>query len=106
MVDEPLCPLRQGKVPEAEAGRWARRTQQLIARLAASAPQLRSLEHWYPNAAPEDPWSALPPELGRLSQLTSLTLGFGAANVRTLQVGIGEQGIGCNPRGFISGNLD
>lgn len=57
-----------------------------MALLAASAPQLRSLEHNYPCISPENPASALPAELGRLSQLTSLSLGFGSALVSTEQV--------------------
>ena len=65
---------------------WERRTPELVALLAASAPELHSLEHWYPRHAPPNPASALPAELGRFSQLTSLTLGFGQAPVRTAQV--------------------
>ena len=56
---------------------WERRTPEFMALLAASAPQLRSLEHWYPYDAPRVPVAALPAELGRLSSLTSLTLGVG-----------------------------
>ena len=37
------------------ADEWGRRTPELFAVLADSAPQLRSLEHWYPDAAGEDP---------------------------------------------------
>ena len=68
------------------AAAWERRTPELLALLAASAPQLRSLEHWYPDQAPWNPASALPAELGRLSRLTSLTLGFGFAPVTAEQV--------------------
>ena len=65
---------------------WKGRTPELFALLAASAPQLQHLEHWYPRGALANPAAALPADLGRLSQLTSLTLGFGYAPVTTVQV--------------------
>ena len=72
-----------GSVTDASA--WEGRTPELISLLTASAPQLQRLEHWYPWMAPEIPASALPADLGQLSQLTSLTLGFGFAPVTTAQ---------------------
>ena len=41
---------------------WERLSPKLITLLADSAPQLRSLEHWYPWQAPGNPASALPAE--------------------------------------------
>lgn len=76
--------LWQDTVPDADE--WERRTPELIALLAASAPQLRILTHWYPWHAPANPAAALPAALGRLSQLTSLALDFGRAPVSTAQV--------------------
>ena len=72
---------------------WKQRTPRLFALLADLAPQLRELEHWYPTQAPASPASALPPELGRLSQLTSLTLHFGHTSVTTAQVNVMVQGL-------------
>ena len=40
----------------------------------------------YPRQAPDSPAAALPHTLGQLSQLTSLSLGFGEAHVTTAQV--------------------
>lgn len=65
---------------------WERRAPQLIAVLAASAPQLRRLDHKYQVAISVSAASALPAELGRLRQLTSLALDFGSAGVTTAQV--------------------
>lgn len=73
---------------------WDRRTPELIHLLAELAPQLRSLEHNYPckdwDPSPAKSAlalaAALPPELARLSQLTSLRLGFRFAQVTTAQV--------------------
>lgn len=69
-----------------DAAAWERRTSELVALLAASAPGLRSLEFWYPFRVPVSAASALPAELGRLSQLTSLVLGLGSTSVSTAQV--------------------
>lgn len=71
------CPDSQG---------WVRRMPQLATLLAASAPQLRSLEVYYPTNAIPDPASALPAAVGWLSQLTSLSLKVGLAPVTAAQV--------------------
>lgn len=65
---------------------WGTRTPHLIAMLADKAPQLRSLELWYPELASRNPASALPAALGQLRQLTSLTLDLGCAPVTAAQV--------------------
>ena len=65
----------------APATAWERRTPELVALLAASAPRLRSLEHCYPSCAALEPSSVLPADLGRLSQLTALTVSVGHALV-------------------------
>ena len=64
---------------------WERALWELVSLLAASAPQLRHLEYRYPGTA-TDPALALPAELGRLSQLSSLTLFLGGAVVTTARV--------------------
>jgi hypothetical protein len=65
---------------------WETRTPELVALLAALAPQLRSLEHRYPLKASANPEAALPAELGRLRQLTCLRLDVGMACITTAQV--------------------
>ena len=72
---------------------WKQRTPRLFALLADLAPQLRELEHWYPTQAPASPASALPAQLGRLSQLTSLELNMGKTRVTTAQVDAVVQGM-------------
>lgn len=47
---------------------------ELFALLAASTPQLRSLEYWFPRYTEGEPASAIPAQIGRLSQLTCLRL--------------------------------
>lgn len=60
---------------------------ELLTLLAALAPQLRSLELWYPMDAPLFYAPNLPSGVGRLSQLTSLSLGVGTQRpVTTAQV--------------------
>ena len=76
----------------AAADEWKRRNPELIAVLAASAPQLRSLEHWYPKRSLWDP-IALPADLGRLSQLTRLILGFSNSVLSPAQVDAVVQGL-------------
>lgn len=62
---------------------WEKRTPELFALLAGSAPQLRSLDHWCPSPG----WNsdhyaaALPADIGRLSQLTRLVLGMDLLSV-------------------------
>lgn len=83
---------------------------ELVALLAASAPKLRSLAHWLPANASASPVSALPAQLGQLSQLTSLTLGIGNAPVTTAQVDAMVQGLpmlqhlalSCSPRRHVA----
>ena len=65
---------------------WELRNPELIAHLAAVAPKLRHLEIPNPKAAPPNVAAALPPELGRLSQLSFLFLYVGRAPVTTAQV--------------------
>lgn len=66
---------------------WETRAPELIALLAASAPQLRSLEHLYPTGIAKGITpSAIPAQIGQLSQLTHLRLGFGSRNVKHAQV--------------------
>ena len=66
-----------------DAPTWEVRTPQLLALLAASAPQLQSLDHRYPQPAPLNWAAALPNSLLQLSQLTYLSLDFGRAPVTT-----------------------
>ena len=78
------------RLAAAAAEPWEARTLELIALLAASAPQLRRLEHWHPEWAPHGTHrcpSVLPAALGQLSQLTSLTLGFTYTYFTSEQVG-------------------
>ena len=65
---------------------WEKRTPELITLLAASATQLRSLDHQYPRRAPKNPAAALPALLGQMSQLTRLYLYTGMAPITTEQV--------------------
>ena len=62
---------------------WEGYTPELIALLAGSCPQLRSLEHWAPYYSGRCISEVHSASLGHLSQLTSLTLGLGldATNV-------------------------
>ena len=63
---------------------------ELIGVLAASAPQLQSLERHYPAWAPECPYSALPANMmGQLGQLTRLALDCQSVPVWTSQVCVG-----------------
>ena len=59
---------------------------ELLTLLAASAPQLQTLEHYYPPYAPMNPAAALPAAIVQLSLLTSLTLDFGGTPVSAEQV--------------------
>ena len=76
--------LLQVNVPNVAA--WAIRTPELFALLAASARQLLSLEHYCPYHKFGSSAVALPADVGRLSQLTSLTLDLGASSVTGAQV--------------------
>lgn len=86
------CNFRIPRPPRSygDTGPWFLYFPKLVAQLATSAPQLRSLEHWYPTSAPwgpnpapsvgyapGDPALAVPASLSLLGQLTSLTLGCG-----------------------------
>lgn len=62
------------------------RIPSLIAVLAESSPQLQCLAYRYPPSAPDCPEIALPADLGRLSQLTSLTLDIGCTHITTAEV--------------------
>ena len=53
---------------------WERRTPQLVALLAAFAPQLQSLELHYPTYAPIFIAAAMWSDLGRLGRQTRLHL--------------------------------
>ena len=79
---------RQGISHESRlsAAAWGPCSSLLIKLLADSAPQLRHLEFCYPCHAPPCPASALPAELGRLSQLTSLSVDVGSVTVTAAQV--------------------
>ena len=59
-----------------------------MALLAASAPQLRRLEHWYPYGAPANTAAAFPAVIGQLTRISSLTMGWGVAPVTTAQVNL------------------
>lgn len=72
---------------------WERRTPELVALLADSTPQLHSLGHWYPSDAPANPASALPTDVRRLSQLSSLNLNLSGFAVTTAQVDAVVQGL-------------
>lgn len=65
---------------------WGDHILELISLLAASAPQLRNLEYQNPLYQLIPASSALPADLGRLSQLTSLQVHTGSASVSTAQV--------------------
>lgn len=65
---------------------WEGRIQKLVKVLARHAPQLQSLEYIDPCQNWTEPCSALPPELGQLSQLTKLSIGMGLAAVSTARV--------------------
>lgn len=58
----------------------------LIALLAASAPQLRSLEHWDTGRLSSTPELAMSSGIGKLSQLTSLRLNLGSMTITTARV--------------------
>ena len=90
MFYKPIVAAWQIGDPEWDADTFwdalERRIPELMALLAASPPQLRSLQQWFPWHRSANPASALPAEIGALSQLTSLELGLGRADITTGQV--------------------
>lgn len=70
----------------ADTDFWGDHVLELISLLAASAPQLRHLEYQNPLNQLIPASSALPADIGRLSQLTSLQVHTGSASVSTAQV--------------------
>lgn len=86
--------MRQGTAEKLEhPPSWETRIPELVDLLAAAAPELRSLEITCPSESRHSRWAGgrysaagLPEELGRLTQLTRLGLGFGLCRVTSAQV--------------------